>query len=71
MAKISRRDFLKLFLAAAGAFFAISLQKLSQQPAAPGLDVTATPFQPRIDFSHWGQDDLTFAALTVPYNDLR
>jgi hypothetical protein len=70
MAKISRRDFLKLFLAAVGAFLVIFLQKFSQ-PVTPEPAATATPFQPPVDFSHWGQDELTFATLTVPYNNLR
>jgi hypothetical protein len=70
MAKISRRDFLKLFLVAAGGIFAFFLQKLAQ-PVTLKIKPTRTHFQPPVTFLQWGQDNLVFVELTVPYQDLR
>lgn len=60
--QISRRDFLKLFLAAVGAFLFFVLGKLEELPV-PAPSLTPTP----MNFSAWGQDNLTFEILNTPY----
>jgi len=70
MAKISRRNFLKLFLVAAGVFLGFIFQKLAQL-ATLKTKPTRMHFQPPVTFLQWGQDDLVFVRLTVPYQDLR
>jgi len=74
MAKISRRDFLKLSLAAAGLFSVWLLQKQAQPVSVesePEPTITNTPVQSPVTFSQWGQENLFFTELSIPYDKLR
>jgi hypothetical protein len=67
MSKISRRDFFKVALAALGA---VLLYFIGKQAGYPSVE-TPTPISTPIAFIFWGQDNLTFATLNMPYHDLR
>ena len=74
MAKVSRRDFLKLLLGAAGIFLVWLLQKVFQPmnvEPEPEPVLTVPPSQTPVTFSQWGQENLVFAALSTSYNNLR
>jgi hypothetical protein len=63
--KLTRRDFVKLLLAFLGAFFLFLLEKLI---SAPSVELSSDP---AAVFTSWGQSNLKFVSLNVPYQELK